>query len=105
MIQAALDGVGLAYVPDFIAAHMAEGKLVRLLTGWCPTYPGFYLYYPARSISSALKALIATLQEDAVDDGCSARQTPLGTHKACLKGCFRQALSIAENYCALMSRW
>lgn len=49
MIQAALDGVGLAYVPqDLVAAHLASGHLTGLLADWCAHFPGYYLYYPSR---------------------------------------------------------
>lgn len=49
MIQAALDGMGIAYVPhDLVAKHIASGELVSLLSEWCPFFPGYYLYYPSR---------------------------------------------------------
>ncbi len=49
MIQAALDGVGLTYVPrDLVATHIASGHLTGLLADWCPQFPGYYLYYPSR---------------------------------------------------------
>lgn len=44
-LQAALDGVGIAYVLYSQAAPLlAQGRLVRLLAAWCPPYPGFHLY-------------------------------------------------------------
>ena len=49
MLDAALGGFGLAYVPeDTVAAYLAEGRLVRVLSDWCPPYPGYDLYYPSR---------------------------------------------------------
>jgi DNA-binding transcriptional LysR family regulator len=49
MLDAALAGFGLAYVPeDSVAAHLAGGRLIRVLADWCPTYPGYHLYYPSR---------------------------------------------------------
>jgi DNA-binding transcriptional LysR family regulator len=49
MLDAALAGVGLAYVPeDSVRAHLAEGRLIRVLADWCPPYPGYHLYYPSR---------------------------------------------------------
>ena len=49
MLDAALAGVGLAYVPeDSVQAHLADGRLIRVLTDWCPPYPGYHLYYPSR---------------------------------------------------------
>ena len=49
MLDAALSGFGLAYVPeDTVRAHLADGRLVRVLADWCPPYPGYHLYYPSR---------------------------------------------------------
>jgi DNA-binding transcriptional LysR family regulator len=49
MLQAALDGAGLAYVFESQAAEaVSVGKLVSVLEDWCPDYPGFFLYYPSR---------------------------------------------------------
>lgn len=48
-INAALDGVGVAMVPeDQVAGHLAEGRLVAVLPDWWPTYEGYHLYYPSR---------------------------------------------------------
>jgi DNA-binding transcriptional LysR family regulator len=49
MLDAALAGAGLAYVPeDAVQAHLADGRLIRVLADWCPPYPGYHLYYPSR---------------------------------------------------------
>ena len=49
MIQAALDGAGVAYVPgDVVEKYISSGQLVSLLSDWCPQFPGYYLYYPGR---------------------------------------------------------
>jgi DNA-binding transcriptional LysR family regulator len=49
MLDAALAGFGLAYVPeDTVRSHLADGRLVRVLADWCPPYPGYHLYYPSR---------------------------------------------------------
>lgn len=49
MRQAALDDLGLANLPeDYVAQHIADGRLVRVLRDWCPPYPGYHLYYPSR---------------------------------------------------------
>jgi len=49
MLDAALAGFGLAYLPeDHVAAFLADGRLVRVLGDWCPPYPGYHLYYPSR---------------------------------------------------------
>ena len=64
VIQAALDGAGLAWVTeDRVAAHLASGALVKVLEDWCPPFPGFFLYYPSRKQQpAALAALIETLR-------------------------------------------
>ncbi len=59
MLNAALSGFGLAYVPeDLVQLHIAKGRLKRMLEDWCPSYPGHHLYYPSRRQSSAAFALL-----------------------------------------------
>jgi DNA-binding transcriptional LysR family regulator len=49
MLNAALAGFGLAYVPEDVAyPHLAKGRLRRVLEDWCPPYSGYHLYYPSR---------------------------------------------------------
>jgi DNA-binding transcriptional LysR family regulator len=44
--EAALAGHGIAYVyDDEVAADVSAGRLTRILEKWCPTFPGYYLYY------------------------------------------------------------
>jgi DNA-binding transcriptional LysR family regulator len=64
LIQAAVDGAGLAWVAeDRVAAHLAKGTLVRVLEDWCPPFPGFFLYYPSRKQQpAALAAVIETFR-------------------------------------------
>lgn len=64
VIQAALDGVGLAFMAEQHAtAHLTSGTLERVLEDWCPPFPGFFLYYPSRRQQpAALTALIETLR-------------------------------------------
>lgn len=48
-LNAALHGLGLAYMPqDQIQPHVASGQLVQVLDGWSPTFSGYHLYYPHR---------------------------------------------------------
>ena len=48
-VEAALDGIGLAYTFDSLAIpHIRAKKLKRVLSAFSPTFPGFYLYYPSR---------------------------------------------------------
>jgi DNA-binding transcriptional LysR family regulator len=49
VLGAALEGVGLAQVPEPIATSaMKAGKLVQVLEKFAPTTPGVFLYYPDR---------------------------------------------------------
>jgi DNA-binding transcriptional LysR family regulator len=65
MIQAAMDGVGVAFAFEGqVETLIAQGKLVRVLEDWCPYYGGFYLYYPSRRRAPApLRAFIDFLRE------------------------------------------
>ena len=58
--QAALEGVGLAFVVEQIVAPLiAEGRLVPLLRQWSAPFPGFFLCYPEqRQMAPALRAFI-----------------------------------------------
>lgn len=52
-------GLGLAYLPeDAVQAHLADGRLVRVLEDWCPPFPGYHLYYPSRRHASPAFALV-----------------------------------------------
>jgi DNA-binding transcriptional LysR family regulator len=64
VIQAAIDGAGLAFMAeDRAAPHLASGALERVLEDWCPPFPGFFLYYPSRRQQpAALSALIEALR-------------------------------------------
>lgn len=49
MIRAATAGHGLAYVLESaVAGELRAKQLARVLDGFCPEFPGFFLYYPAR---------------------------------------------------------
>ena len=59
MLNAALAGFGLAYVPeDAVQAHIVDGRLIRVLSDWCPPYPGYHLYYPSRRQPTPAFALL-----------------------------------------------
>lgn len=64
MLDGALAGVGLAYLPyDYVAPHIERGALEEVLTGWRKTFEGYHLYYPSRRQQPpALAALVATLR-------------------------------------------
>jgi DNA-binding transcriptional LysR family regulator len=59
LLNAALAGCGLAYVPEgMVTAHLQKGRLNRVLPDWCPAYSGYHLFYPSRRQSSAAFALV-----------------------------------------------
>ena len=59
VLNAAVDGFGLAHVPEDIALpHIAAGRLERVLEDWCPAWTGYHLYYPSRRQSSAAFNLV-----------------------------------------------
>jgi DNA-binding transcriptional LysR family regulator len=58
-LSAVLAGLGLAYLlEDQVQAHLAKGRLVRVLADWCPPFSGYHLYYPSRRQSSPAFALL-----------------------------------------------
>jgi len=63
VIRAVLNGVGIGMAMEEPLAEMiAKGRLVQVLRDWCPTFPGYFLYYPSRrNHPAALTALINTL--------------------------------------------
>lgn len=65
MLRAALDGLGLAYLIETVAAEsLADKRLVRVLTPYCPRFPGLYLYYLGRTqLPPKLRALIDFLKK------------------------------------------
>jgi DNA-binding transcriptional LysR family regulator len=67
MIDAALDGLGLAYVfESSVETLVARRRLLRVLDDWCPYFPGFFLYYPnRRQHPAAFRALLEFLRERA----------------------------------------
>jgi DNA-binding transcriptional LysR family regulator len=65
MLDAAIAGIGVAYLMEHLAApHIRDGDLIDLLPDWCPEIPGLFLYYPGhRQVPAALRAFIDTLKE------------------------------------------
>ncbi|MFP3549702.1 LysR family transcriptional regulator [Paraburkholderia sp. SIMBA_049] len=59
MLQAALDGFGLAFLPEDAAIeHVRAGKLQSVLKDWCPVWPGYHAYYPSRRQTSRAFSLV-----------------------------------------------
>jgi DNA-binding transcriptional LysR family regulator len=59
ILDAASAGFGLAYLPeDQVKAHLAKGRLIQILSDWCPPFPGYHLYYPSRRQPAPAFALL-----------------------------------------------
>lgn len=59
LLNAALGGFGLAYVPEGMAQpYVEKRRLKRVLADWCPPYSGYHLFYPSRRQSSAAFNLV-----------------------------------------------
>jgi DNA-binding transcriptional LysR family regulator len=59
ILNAALAGFGLAYIPEDLAQpHLAQGRLKRVLEDWCAPFPGYHIYYPSRRQTSHAFALL-----------------------------------------------
>lgn len=64
ILDAALNGLGLAYLPvDQVQKHLKAGRLRRVIDDWTPPLPGYHLYYPSRRHSSpAFRLLVEALR-------------------------------------------
>ncbi|WP_262269912.1 LysR family transcriptional regulator [Microvirga yunnanensis] len=59
VVEAALAGFGLAYMPEELARpHIESGRLQAVLKDWCPTFPGLHIFFASRSQSSPALSLI-----------------------------------------------
>ena len=66
-IDAAVNGYGIAYVPeDLVEEHIAEGKLQAALDDWSEPFTGYHLYYPSRrQMSPAMAVIVEALRHRA----------------------------------------
>jgi DNA-binding transcriptional LysR family regulator len=64
VIQAVLNGVGIGTaMEETLTDLIADGRLAQVLRDWCPSFPGYFLYYPSRrNQPAALAALIDSLR-------------------------------------------
>ena len=64
MLQAALDGLGVAYILENQATpDIDSGRLIRLFEDCTPPFPGYFLYYSSRrQMPPTLVAFIAALR-------------------------------------------
>jgi DNA-binding transcriptional LysR family regulator len=66
MVEAAIEGLGLAFVSDFwVTEHLAAGNLQAAMEDWTPPFPGLRLYYPGhRHMTAGLRAFVDLLREE-----------------------------------------
>ncbi|SDP39379.1 DNA-binding transcriptional regulator, LysR family [Rhodoferax sp. OV413] len=76
MLEAALAGVGLAYLTEWnVAPYLADGRLQRVLQDWTPPFAGLCLYYPSRRhLPAGLRALVALIREQSQGAGTAATE-------------------------------
>lgn len=59
IIDAALRGMGIAFLPDaMLQAYVDRGELVHVLADWCAPFAGYHLYYPSRRQQTPAFALL-----------------------------------------------
>ena len=59
MVDAAVAGLGIAYLPEEeFAPNISDGRLIRVLEDWCVPFPGYHLYYPSRRQPSPAFSLV-----------------------------------------------
>lgn len=80
-LDAALEGVGLAYTFEQLALpHIRAKRLKRVLAPFSPTFPGFCLYYPSRrNQPTKLKALIEYVSRRTPSSATARRESPRTT--------------------------
>ena len=76
---AAVNGLGIAYLPEEeFAPHIEEGRLIRVLEDWCPSFSGYHLYYPSRRLQTpAFSLVLNTLRGDGAAITDSARRNEM----------------------------
>lgn len=59
ILNAALDGAGLGFLPEeLVAEHIRGGRLLSVMEDWCPLWPGLYAFYPSRRHASRALGLV-----------------------------------------------
>jgi DNA-binding transcriptional LysR family regulator len=79
MVNAALAGYGLAFLPDeLIDSHLSSGRLLRVMADWCPIFPPLHLFYPSRRQSSrALTVIVDALRYRPASEAASDLAGPV----------------------------
>jgi DNA-binding transcriptional LysR family regulator len=64
MIDAAMRGYGIAYVPeDIVAQQIESGALMMVLDDWSQPFAGYFIYYPSRRQNlPAFKVIVDALR-------------------------------------------
>lgn len=64
MVKLAIAGAGITFgMEDTFREPLARGELVPVLEAYCPSFAGFYLYYPSRrNMAPKLRALVDHLK-------------------------------------------
>lgn len=77
-VRAALDGIGVNYLlHDYVAPHLADGRLIELLKEHSPRLSGFYLYHPSnRRMTPPLRAFIDFLKTETKRRGLAPSNLP-----------------------------
>ncbi|PTW47342.1 LysR substrate binding domain-containing protein [Sphingomonas faeni] len=76
MVEAAIESLGIAFVPEHVArAGLESKKLAIVLEDWAPAIPGLCLYHPGnRHVPAGLRAFIDMLKTFVFDPGFAGRQ-------------------------------
>ena len=71
-LRAAIDGLGLAFINDSVAApFLRSGQLMAVLPDWSPSFDGYYLIYRGRrQVPLPLRALIDMLRAQRLAARC-----------------------------------
>ena len=82
MTETAAEGLGIAYVPELSAQpYLDDGRLMAVLSDWCPSIAGLFLYYPGRRhVPAALRAFIEVLRETIPRVDCMRPSTDAGIY-------------------------
>jgi DNA-binding transcriptional LysR family regulator len=81
-VRAAVDGLGIAYTLEALAApFLRSGQVVQVLESWSPAFEGLFLFYPGhRQVPAALRALIDMIRAAGGSTSARrARENPFAT--------------------------
>jgi DNA-binding transcriptional LysR family regulator len=80
-VRAAVDGLGIAYTVETLAApFLRTGQLIRVLEGFSPSVEPFFLFYPGhRQIPAALRAFIDMIRAPQSAQGKRSLKDPILT--------------------------